>query len=122
MPASRIQRVQDAVHGLMEFRGMETLVIEVLRTPEVQRLRRVRLGLGSDPLVDRAHKWHVLVGQALLSWPEGDLHKLLEQHERGSSARLGAFLLGRYHVPYLPRLLDSDVDVDRADFLRRDTL
>src|SRR3954468_24508616 len=46
MPPNRIRRVQDSVHGLMEFRGMETLVIEVLRTPEVQRLRRVRqLGL-----------------------------------------------------------------------------
>src|SRR5438552_5396533 len=46
MPPSRVQRVQDSVHGLMEFRGMETLVIEVLRTPEVQRLRRIRqLGL-----------------------------------------------------------------------------
>ena len=46
MPSSRFQRVQDSVHGLMEFRGMETLVIEVLRTPEIQRLRRIRqLGL-----------------------------------------------------------------------------
>jgi HD superfamily phosphohydrolase len=30
----------------MEFRGMESVVIEVLRTPELQRLRRIRqLGL-----------------------------------------------------------------------------
>src|SRR5215210_5605743 len=46
MPRSRVRRVQDSVHGLMEFRGMETLVVEVLRTKEVQRLRRIRqLGL-----------------------------------------------------------------------------
>ncbi len=42
----RIQRVQDSVHGLMEFLGMEGSVVEVLRTEELQRLRRIRqLGL-----------------------------------------------------------------------------
>jgi hypothetical protein len=30
-------------------------------------------------------------------------------------------LRGEYYIPYLPRLLASDLDVDRADFLRRDT-
>src|SRR5712691_685660 len=40
-------RIQDSVHGLMEFRGLETIVVDVLRTPEIQRLRRIRqLGLG----------------------------------------------------------------------------
>jgi HD superfamily phosphohydrolase len=195
----------------MEFRGMETLVIEVLRTPEIQRLRRVcqlglvhlvfpgaehsrlvhslgasylavlfgrqlrevgrdflsrflvldevavrdfalaallhdlghgplshawereiigdeydegrwrvKLGLEADSTLPDRLKWHVLVGQALLAWPDGDLHKLLEMHERGSSDRLRALLRGQYHIPYLPRLLNSDVDVDRADFIRRD--
>src|SRR5579863_6671524 len=46
MPKGPVQRIQDSVHGLMEFRGMETLVIDILRTPELQRLRRIRqLGL-----------------------------------------------------------------------------
>src|SRR5438067_10745592 len=46
MRRSRVRRIQDATHGLMEFRGMETFVVDVLRTREVQRLRRVRqLGL-----------------------------------------------------------------------------
>ncbi len=212
MPASHVQRIQDSVHGLMEFRGVETLVIEVLRTPEIQRLRRIRqlglvhlvfpggehsrlvhslgasylavlfgrrlsdagknilsrflvpddfavrdlalaalfhdlghgplshawereivgeqydvvrwkekLGLGSDGLLGTKPKWHVLVGQALLAWEDGELHKTLERHERGTTERLRAFLLGKYFIPYLPRLLDSDVDVDRADYLRRDT-
>jgi HD superfamily phosphohydrolase len=62
-----------------------------------------------------------LVGQAFLAWPEGELHKKLESFEVGTAKRVRAFLLGRYHVPYLPRLLDSDVDVDRADFLQRDS-
>ncbi len=211
MPPNRVRRIQDSVHGLMEFRGTETLVIEVLRTPEVQRLRRVRqlglvhlvfpgaehsrlvhslgasylavlfgrqlrevaqdslsrfltpdevavrdfalaalfhdlghgplshawereiigeeydearwrtsLGLGGEQTAAGRMKWHVLMGQALLAWPDGDLHKLLEMHERGSSDRLRALLRGNYHVPYLARLLNSDIDVDRADFIRRD--
>lgn len=80
------------------------------------------LGLPADePLLHRHMKWHVLVGQAFLSWPDGDLHKALESYERGMSLRLRAFLLGQYHLPYLPKMLDSDIDVDRADFLRRDS-
>src|SRR5436853_6263072 len=47
MTHTRVQRIQDSVHGLMEFRGMEAVVIDLLRTPELQRLRRIRqLGLG----------------------------------------------------------------------------
>jgi len=37
-----IERVQDSVHGLMEFEGMETSTVEVLRAEELQRLRRIR--------------------------------------------------------------------------------
>lgn len=205
--------IQDGVHGMMEFRGMETLVVDVLHAREVQRLRRIRqlglvhlifpggehsrfvhslgvahvaalfgrrlresgrdtvspfllpddtairdfalaalfhdlghgplshawerevigegydvaawkekLGLSGEPLLEGwKGKWHVLVGQAFLAWGEGELHNKLESFEAGTSSRVRAFLLGRYHVPYLPRLLDSDVDVDRADFLLRDS-
>jgi HD superfamily phosphohydrolase len=213
MGSRQVQRIQDSVHGLMEFRGLETLVVEVLRTPELQRLRKVRqLGLvhyvfpgaehsrlshslgaaylairfghqvkddasrvfvrhlvpdehaitdlalaalchdlGHGPLshawereivgdnFDRAAwlqalgldkdgpslqeaKWHELVGQGLLAWQDGQLHRLLELHERGTSTRIRQLLGGDYYIPYLPRLLGSDVDVDRADFIRRDTL
>src|SRR4051812_27766532 len=46
MSAGRVKRIQDSVHGLMEFRGMEAGAIDLLRTPELQRLRRIRqLGL-----------------------------------------------------------------------------
>jgi HD superfamily phosphohydrolase len=196
----------------MEFRGMESVVVELLRTPELQRLRRVRqLGLGhlvfpgaehsrlshslgaafvgirfARQLQERARdvfisaltpddatvrdvavgalchdlghgplshawereivhhefdrlkwcvslelpadderllklKWHELVGHGLLAWPDGQLHRLLEQHEEGSVARIRELLLGSYYIPYLPRLLSSDIDVDRSDFIRRDT-
>jgi uncharacterized protein len=213
MPKGRVRRVQDSVHGLMEFRGMESLVIDVLRTPELQRLRRIRqLGLahlvfpgaehsrlthslgsawlavrfgrqlteaardflpqtlaptnmgvrdlavaalchdlGHGPLShaferevigdpypfekwvtklgiaseERANlmgaKWHEVVTAGLLAWPEGQLHKLLEADESRFSDRIRWMLRGKYHPPYWPRLLDSDVDVDRLDFVRRDT-
>jgi hypothetical protein len=85
---------------------------------------RGRRGLGlspDDPLVAGTLKWHVLVGQALLAWEDGELHKMLEECEKGMADRLRALLVGRYDLGYLPRLLDSDIDVDRADFLRRDS-
>lgn len=211
MGQGRVRRVQDPVHGLMEFFGVESVVIDVLRTPELQRLRRIRqtglaylvfpgaehsrlvhsLGasflalrfgrhlqeasrgvladllaptevsirdfavaalchdLGHGPLshawergvvgpgfnrdawisslglkADAAHladrKWHEIVGQAFLAWEDGQLHQLLEQHEAGFSGRVRRLLLGDYYLSYLPRLLSSDIDVDRADFLIRD--
>jgi HD superfamily phosphohydrolase len=212
MPRSRVQRIQDSIHGLMEFRGMETVVIDLLRTPEIQRLRRIRqlglahlvfpgaehsrlvhslgvsylailfarhlhdtcrgvysdellpkeaavrdlataalchdlghgafshawerevigetydrrawasaLGLDPDASILRGLKWHELVGQAFIAREDGQLHQLLEQHEAGFSLRLGKLLIGKYYLPYLPGLLRGDIDVDRADFLKRDT-
>ncbi len=77
------------------------------------------LGLGNESL-PAGLKWHELVGQGILAWPDGELHKLLEEQEEGTAARIRTMLLGEHHVPYLPRLLASDVDVDRCDFLLRD--
>jgi hypothetical protein len=80
------------------------------------------LGLSStDRFLRPKLKWHELVGHALLSWPEGQLHRLLEQQEEGLSERIRQLLSGKYFLTYLPTLLSSDVDVDRADFIRRDT-
>jgi uncharacterized protein len=204
--------MQDAVHGLMEFRGLETAVVEVLRARELQRLRRVRqLGLahlvfpaaehsrlvhsigtahlavrfassleeytrdlltaglrldqearrdlalaalchdlGHGPLSHawerevlrdfdrgawltslglderdasfRTLSWHELVTQALLLWDHGDLHAILESQEDGTSARIAAMLRGSHYLTYLPRLLNSDIDVDRCDFVLRDAM
>lgn len=45
---SGVRVVQDPIHGLMTFRDHECLVVDLLRCPEIQRLRRVKqLGLGS---------------------------------------------------------------------------
>ncbi len=206
-----MRRVQDPVHGLMEFEGVEALVVDLLRTPELQRMRRIRqtglahmvfpglehsrlahsLGVahlalrfgrhlkqvGRDWLPgmlvpdelalrdlavaalchDIGHgptshawergivgegfdrdrwlgslqleaqgdrlaraKWHELVGYGLLLWSEGPLHRLLETHERGLADRVRLMLQGEYYLRYLPRLLSSDVDVDRADYIARD--
>lgn len=208
---ARIQRVQDPVHGLMIFEDMQTSVVEVLRSKELQRLRRLRqlglahlvypgaehsrlvhslgaahlairfgkhlgqigreflsplltvgstsvrdlalaalchdlghgplshmweqhivgedfnrdvwiksLGLDSSNRVLPQLKWHELVGQALLAWQDGELHQLLEQQEAASTTRLRHLLLGIYHPEYLPRLLHSEVDVDRCDYVLRD--
>ncbi len=44
----QLHRVQDSVHGLMEFRGMETAVVDLASAAEVQRLRRIKqLGLNN---------------------------------------------------------------------------
>ncbi|MGB9455654.1 MAG: HD domain-containing protein [Bryobacteraceae bacterium] len=80
-----------------------------------------KLGLAGEKDNLRDAKWHELVGQGLLAWEDGKLHRLLEGHDAGFSRRLRYLLRGKYYLPYLPRLLASDVDVDRADFLRRDT-
>ncbi|HEY1525794.1 MAG TPA: HD domain-containing protein [Candidatus Angelobacter sp.] len=206
-----IERVQDSVHGLMEFEGMETSVVEVLRAEELQRLRRIRqtglahlvypgaehsrlvhslgaahiairfarrlqeatrtflapflrpkqeavrdialaalchdlghgplshvwesevigqefdqvkwaktLGLSGEEGLPRKWQWHEMVGQALLAWPEGQLNRLLERAEEGTSTRIRKLLLKEYYLPYLPRLLSSDIDCDRCDFILRD--
>jgi len=212
MPRSQIERIQDCIHGLMEFKETETVVIDVLRTAELQRLRRIRqmglahfvfpgaehsrwthsLGasylairfgnrlrekapslipeilcpsissirdlavaalchdLGHGPLSHaweyevvgksfdvakwsaslgisdekenlKGAQWHELVTVSLLKWEQGELHKILEQHEAGFSLRLCWLLRKKYYIPYMARLLSSDIDIDRADYLLRDS-
>lgn len=197
----------------MEFRGLEAIVVDVLRTPELQRLRRIRqLGLahyvfpgaehsrlvhslgaawlairwgrqlreatrgylidtlrpseitiadlalaalchdlGHGPLSHAWERevirsdfsrtrlcqamgvsdeiaellkdapWHEITTAGLLLWKDGQLHQLLEDYSQGSSVRIVRLLHGRYGLEYLPAILSSEVDVDRADYLRRDT-
>jgi uncharacterized protein len=64
--------------------------------------------------------WHEMVGLALLRRPGGSLHDALEAQEVGTANRIARLLEGEYYLPYLPRLLDGDVDVDRCDYLIRD--
>ena len=78
------------------------------------------LGVEDRPWISEDIAWHELVTQALLLWPEGDLHRLLEAIEEGTSERVAALVGGRYYLPYLAGLFSSDVDVDRCDFVLRD--
>ena len=212
MPQGNVQRIQDAVHGLMEFHGIEGIVLEILGVPELQRLRRIRqlgmayfifpgaehsrfshslgtshvairfvrqlqksaarvlipsllpgdtavrdlavaalchdlghgplshafekeivgndfdrdtwikaLGLEEDRSLLKNAKWHEIIGHGLLAWPDGRLHGLLEQLEGGLSTRIRHLLRGEYHPTYLAKILRAEIDVDRADFIRRDT-
>ena len=95
---------------------------EVIR-PNFDRAKwREKLGLEGDDEMEDLH-WHELVTQALLAWPDGELHQLLERHEHGLSASVAALLRGTYpNKPYLARLLASDVDCDRCDFVLRDAI
>jgi HD superfamily phosphohydrolase len=212
MPSHEVGRIQDAVHGLMEFAGLETAVLELLSARELQRLRRVRqLGLahlvfpsaehsrlahaigaahlavrfgrhleeatrdtltagvrpdseacrdlaiaalchdlGHGPLSHAWERevqmdfqrsawveslgldqhdgalgelsWHELVTQGLLLWEGGDIHRMLEALEEGTSARIARMLRGDHYLSYLPRLLNSDIDVDRCDYVIRDAI
>lgn len=61
--------IQDPVHGLMQFRRQESLVVDLLGCREVQRLRRVRqLGFASFvfPGAEHSRFVHVL-GAAFLA-------------------------------------------------------
>ncbi len=60
---SSVDRIQDSVHGLMEFSGSERAVLDALDTPELQRLRRIRhLGLAHlvFPSAEHSRLSHVL--------------------------------------------------------------
>jgi HD superfamily phosphohydrolase len=78
------------------------------------------LGLDWTDVRLHALKWHELVGQGLLAWEHGSLHRLLEADEAGLSRRIRELILGKYYLPYVPRLISGDVDVDRCDFVKRD--
>ena len=79
------------------------------------------MGLASEPGT-ASLSWHELIGQGLLAWPEGDLHRHLEGVETGLSERIRHLLLGHHRLPYLPGMLSGDIDIDRCDFLLRDSL
>jgi HD superfamily phosphohydrolase len=81
-----------------------------------------KLGIASDEQTElRGAKWHEIVTAGFLGWAEGQLHQLLEADESHFSDRIRWMLRGKYYLPYFPRLLSSDIDVDRLDFVRRDT-
>jgi HD superfamily phosphohydrolase len=181
--------LRDPVHGLVEFEGEdEALVLALLGTAEVQRLRRVRqLGLTSlvfpgaehsrfahalgaahvmtrllervrrledelpaelrldgqrrrDALAAallhdlghgpyshlfeevlpnaRAHEaWTV----AILLDPATEVHRALEAFDPGMAARVASLVTGESEVGWLSRAVSGTLDVDRCDYLLRDS-
>lgn len=50
-----------------------------------------------------------------------EVHAALEAFSPGMAARVGGMLRGAHRLPYLPRLVSGVFDVDRADYLLRDS-
>lgn len=181
--------LRDPVHGLIAFEGRAEAVIQaLLRTTEVQRLRRVRqLGLASLVFPGAEHSRfahaigaaHVMarlqdrirqcqdvmpererldeeaaadgLAAALLhdlghgpfshlfeeilphartheSWtrevlidPSTQVHAALEDISPGMAMRVADLLQGRYRLDYMSRAVSGTLDVDRADYLLRDS-
>ncbi len=181
--------LRDPVHGLVSFEGdAERVVMALLSTREVQRLRRVRqLGLTSLVFPGAEHSRfahalgaaHVMVrllsriaprarelppearlterhareaiAAAVLhdlghgpfshlfeevlpdarhheEWtrdairdPGTEVHQALEGLESGMAERVADLLAGRYQLGYLARAVSGVIDVDRCDYLLRDS-
>ncbi len=181
--------LRDPVHGLIAFEGAhEEVVVSLLATREVQRLRRVRqLGLTSlvfpgaehsrfahavgaahvmvklqehlalragdlpegerlDPeaardalaaalLHDLGHgplshlfedvipepKHHEAWTVEILRDPTSEVHAKLEALGEGTAERVAGLLLGEHRLRWLPRTVSGTLDVDRCDYLLRDS-
>lgn len=81
------------------------------------------LGITYDAQIHEHMKWHELVGQGFILSPKSVLHQKLEDLGEGTSHRVSTLLLGgaEQKHPFLARLLSSDLDVDRCDFIIRDS-
>jgi HD superfamily phosphohydrolase len=181
--------LRDPVHGLVTFEGeRERVIAALLRTREVQRLRRVRqLGLASlvfpgaehsrfahalgaahvmGRLLDRlgplgaqlapdervdaeaardalaaallhdlghgpySHLFESVLPDAppherwterFLLDPESEVHAALEQLGRGSAGRVARLVFGEHRLSYLGHAVSGTLDVDRCDYLLRDS-
>lgn len=57
----------------------------------------------------------------ILSSPETEIHRRLEAISQGMAARVVALLSGTHPIGYLSRAISGTLDVDRADYLLRDS-
>lgn len=165
---------RDPVHGLVEFKGDDRPIADLLDTHAMQRLRRIkqmgfawlvypgaehsRFGhaLGAFHIAQRvtrrldlpapvarhvkvaallhdvghgpfSHAWeHVFVGHDHERWgarianENSELRDALERLEPGLPATLGRFWGKGYLPHYARKLVSSQLDVDRLDYLLRD--
>jgi len=165
---------RDPVHGLVEFKGGDRPIAELLDTAAMQRLRRIkqmgfawlvypgaehsRFGhaLGAFHIAQRvtrrlelahevarhvkiaallhdvghgpfSHAWeHVLPGNDHESWggriatEHAELAAALERLEPGLPHTIRAFWAKTYQPSFARKLVSSQLDVDRLDYLLRD--
>jgi HD superfamily phosphohydrolase len=109
----------DLGHGPLSHTWEQNVIGDFETDAELREEWRVALGLGAEPWLAEIRQWHELVTQALIL-TKGTLHDLLEHVEAGTSERVAAILGGRFYLRHLTRLVQSDVDVDRCDFVLRD--
>lgn len=64
---------------------------------------------------------HESVGKDLIRDDATEVHRALEGLSSGMAERVATLLEGRYRLPYLSRAVSSALDVDRMDYLLRDS-
>ena len=67
--------------------------------------------------VERHEDWT----ETILASPETEIHRALENLSSGMAARVVALLKGTHPIGYLSRAVSGTLDVDRADYLLRDS-
>ncbi|MCA9677550.1 MAG: HD domain-containing protein [Myxococcales bacterium] len=174
LPGTRDRVFRDPVHGLIELRGEDRRLGELLETRAMQRLRRIKQmgwawlvypgaehsrfghalgalhvarrvveGLGLDERTARhvkvaallhdvghgpfSHAWeHVFPGSdherwgARIALEDDELRGALEELEPGLAEVLGSFWTKTYKPAFARKLVSSQLDVDRLDYLLRD--
>jgi HD superfamily phosphohydrolase len=174
LPGTKDRVFRDPVHGLVEFKGADRAICELLETHALQRLRRIkqmgwawlvypgaehsRFGhaLGAFHVASRvvaqldlgepvgrhvkvaallhdighgpfSHAWeHTFRGSNHEQWgsrivgEDEQLRAALERLEPGLPAVLQSFWDKSYRPKYARKLVSSQLDVDRLDYLLRD--
>ncbi len=174
MPPVKDRVFRDPVHGLIEFKGADRPIADLLDTLAMQRLRRIkqmgfawlvypgaehsRFGhaLGAFHIAQRvtrrldlephvalhvkvaallhdvghgpfSHAWeHVFAGHdherwgARIATEHAELRAVLEQLEPGLPETLQSFWGKSYRPHFARKLVSSQLDVDRLDYLLRD--
>ncbi len=66
-------------------------------------------------------KHHETWTQQIIEDPATEVHQALEALSDGMAGRVSQLLAGNYRLPYLSRSVSGTLDVDRADYLLRDS-
>lgn len=69
------------------------------------------------PLGQHHESWSV----AAILDPQGEVHGILESLSTGMAGRVAQLLRGEHRLGYLARAISGEIDVDRCDYLLRDS-